>query len=214
MKQQKPHWDTIYRQKDPGEVSWYQPHLTRSLQLLANAGLRPESRIIDVGGGASTLVDDLLGQGVTDITVLDISGQALAAAKTRLGKRAEQVTWLEADVTQVQLPNASYDLWHDRAVFHFLTSAEDRRRYLDTMRKALKPGGQALLATFALDGPPRCSGLEVVRYSPETLHAEVGKDFRLVETISEEHRTPFKTMQRFMYCRFESLKASHDHPHP
>ena len=208
MEQQKPHWDTIYRQKRPGEVSWYQPHLTRSLQLLANAGLRPESRIIDVGGGASTLVDDLLDQGVTDITVLDISGHALAAAKARLGKRAEPVTWLEADITQVQLPDASYDLWHDRAVFHFLTGAEDRRRYLDTMRKALTPGGQAVLATFALDGPPRCSGLEVVRYSPETLHAEVGKDFRLVETISEEHWTPFQTMQRFLYCRFESLKAS------
>ena len=205
MEQQKPHWDTIYRQKRPGEVSWYQPHLTRSLQLLANAGLHSGSRIIDVGGGASTLVDDLLGQGIADITVLDISGEALAAAKSRLGKRAEPVTWLEADITQVQLPEASYDLWHDRAVFHFLASAEDRRRYLETMRKALKPGGQAILATFALEGPPRCSGLEVVRYSPDTLQAELRGDFKLLEAVEEEHRTPFNTVQKFMYCRFQKL---------
>ena len=214
MEQPKTHWETMYQRKRPDEVSWYQPHLSVSLRLLANAGLHPESRVIDVGGGASTLADDLLAQGVRHVTVLDISGQALAAAKARLGKRAEQATWLEADITQVQLPNASYDLWHDRAVFHFLTSAEDRRRYLDTMRKVLAPGGQAILATFALEGPPRCSGLEVVRYSPDTLHAEVGKDFRLMETISEEHQTPFQTMQRFRYCRFEFLKTSHDYPHP
>ena len=206
--EQKSHWDTIYKQKRPGEVSWYQPHLAVSLRLLANAGLRPDSRVLDVGGGASTLVDDLLEQGIRDITVLDISGHALAVSKARLGERAKGVNWMEVDVTQARLPAAYYDVWHDRAVFHFLTNAEDRRRYLDAMRGALKPGGHAILATFALEGPPRCSGLDVVRYSPETLHAEVGDDFRLIETLDEEHRTPFNTVQKFMYCRFQKLVSA------
>jgi len=199
----KSHWETIYQQKRPGEVSWYQPHLNVSLSLLANAGLSAGSRIIDVGGGASTLVDDLLARGVSDVTVLDISGHALAVSKARLGERAARVTWMEADITRVPLPAASYDLWHDRAVFHFLTKAEDRRRYLATMRETLRPGGHAILATFALQGPPRCSGLDVVRYSPATLHAEVGGDFRLIEALDEGHRTPANTVQQFLYCRFQ-----------
>ncbi len=199
----KSHWETIYRQKRPGEVSWYQPHLNVSLSLLANAGLSAGSRIIDVGGGASTLVDDLLARGVSDVTVLDISGHALAVSKARLGERADRVTWMEADIRRVPLPAASYDLWHDRAVFHFLTKAEDRRRYLATMREALKPGGHAILATFALQGPPRCSGLDVVRYSPATLYAEVGGDFRLIEALDEDHRTPANAVQQFLYCRFQ-----------
>ena len=199
----KSHWETIYRQKRPGEVSWYQPHLNVSLSLLANAGLSAGSRIIDVGGGASTLVDDLLARGVSDVTVLDISDHALAVSKARLGERADRVTWMEADIRRVPLPAASYDLWHDRAVFHFLTKAEDRRRYLATMREALKPGGHAILATFALQGPPRCSGLDVVRYSPATLYAEVGGDFRLIEALDEDHRTPANAVQQFLYCRFQ-----------
>ena len=202
--ERKSHWGTIYQRQRPQEVSWYQPHLNVSLSLLANAGLFPGSRIIDVGGGASTLVDDLLAKRIRDVTVLDISGHALAAAKARLGERAERATWIEADITQVEFPSASYDLWHDRAVFHFLTNAEDRRRYIATMRDALKPGGYAILATFALQGPPRCSGLEVVRYSPDTLHAEVGGDFALIEALEEEHQTPFQTVQKFLYCRFQS----------
>ncbi len=201
--EQKSHWETVYKQKCPGEVSWYQPHLNVSLSFLMNAGLSPDSRVIDVGGGASTLVDDLLEKGLKDITVLDISGHALAAARARLGERAKRVTWIETDITRVQLPSASYDLWHDRAVFHFLTNAEDRHRYLATMRDALKPSGQAILATFSLQGPPRCSGLEVVRYTPDTLQAEVGNAFRLVETIGEAHQTPSKTVQQFLYCRFQ-----------
>ena len=204
----KSHWETIYTQKRPGEVSWYQPHLSVSLRLLMNAGLHPHSRMIDVGGGASTLVDDLLEQGIGDVTVLDISGRALAAARARLGEHATSVTWIEADITRAQLPTASYDLWHDRAVFHFLTEAEDRRRYVATMRDALKPDGQAIVATFSLQGPPRCSGLEVVRYSAETLQAEVGDDFRLMEARDEEHRTPFNTMQKFLYCRFQKLSSA------
>lgn len=197
------HWETIYTQKRPEDVSWYQPHLTISLRLLANAGLRPDSRLIDVGGGASTLVDDLLEQGVKEITVLDIAGQALAVSKMRLGKRAERVTWIEADIMRAQLSSASYDLWHDRAVFHFLTNAEDRRRYLATMRDALKPGGHAILATFSLHGPPRCSGLEVVRYSPDTLQAELGDGFRLMEALEEAHQTPSGAVQQFIYGRFQ-----------
>ena len=196
------HWETVYQQKRPEEVSWYQPHLAVSLDLLVKAGLSPESRVIDVGGGASTLVDDLLERGVREVTVLDVSGRALAAAQARLGARVERVTWLAADVTHTPLPRASYDLWHDRAVFHFLTDAEDRRRYIETMRQALQPGGQAILATFAVGGPPRCSGLDVVRYSPATLQTELGKDFTLIESLDESHRTPFNTVQSFIYCRF------------
>ena len=204
--EQKSHWDTLYKQKRPGEVSWYQLHLTVSLRLLANAGLHPDSRVIDVGGGASTLVDDLLERGVREITVLDISGHALAVSKARLGERADRVTWVEADITRVQLPATSYDIWHDRAVFHFLTNADDRHHYLAAMRESLKPGGQAILATFALEGPPRCSGLEVVRYSSTTLQTELGRDFKLVEALDEEHHTPFNAAQKFLYCRFQ--KAS------
>ncbi len=205
MEQQKSHWETIYRQKRPGEVSWYQPHLAVSLRLLANAGLSSGSRVIDVGGGASTLVDDLLERGVGAVTVLDIAGHALAAARARLGARAGRVTWLEADITHAPLPPAAYDLWHDRAVFHFLTDAEDRRRYLATMRAALPPGGQAILATFALQGPPRCSGLDVVRYNPDTLRVEVGDGFTLIETLEEAHHTPAGVVQHFVYGRFQKL---------
>lgn len=199
------HWDTVYQQKRPEDVSWYQPHLTASLTLLANAGLSAGSHIIDVGGGASTLVDDLFARGVSNMAVLDISGRALAAAKARLGERAERVTWIEADIAEATLPSHAYDLWHDRAMFHFLTNAEDRRRYLATMREAMKPDGHAILATFSLHGPSRCSGLEVVRYSPDTLQAEVGDGFRLIEVREEAHHTPFGTVQQFIYGRFQRV---------
>jgi len=203
--EQKFHWDTIYRQKRPGEVSWYQPYLNGSLKLLANAGLQPNSRVIDVGGGASTLVDDLLGRGIRDITVLDISDQALTAAKGRLGERADGVNWMEADILQVELPAGRYDIWHDRALFHFLTNPADRRRYIETMSGALKPNGQLIIATFSTQGPSRCSGLEVIRYSPETLQAELGDRFKRVESVEEEHQTPFHTIQKFIYARFEKI---------
>lgn len=203
MEQLRAHWEAIYKQRRPEEVSWYEPHLTVSLRLLANAGLRPDSRVIDVGGRASTLVDDLLEQGIHDVTVLDIAGHALAVSKARLGARADNVQWIEADVTDVQLPTAAYDIWHDRVVFHFLTHPEARRRYLDALRDALRPGGQVVMATFGLQAPPKCSGLDVMRYSPQTLQAELGSAFRLAESIEEEHRTPFNTVQPFLYCRFE-----------
>ena len=201
----KTYWENVYNKKKPDQVSWYKPHLDLSLRILANAGLNQSSRIIDVGAGASTLVDDLIERGVKAATVLDISAEALAVSKARLGQRASGVEWIEADITQAKLRKEYYDIWHDRAVFHFLTDSEDRRRYVAVMTEALKPRGQLVMATFSLDGPPRCSGLEVVRYSPQTLQAELGKGFRLIEAFEEEHQTPFNATQKFIYCRFAKV---------
>ena len=196
------HWEAVYRANTPRGVSWYAPHLQTSVSLILSHPRGKDARVIDVGGGASTLVDDLLDAGVRRVTVLDIANQALEYSRARLGAKAAHVTWIAADITQTALPEQTYDVWHDRAVFHFLTNAEDRRRYLAAMRTALKPGGQAILATFALDGPPRCSGLEVVRYSPEALQQELGRGFQLMDTLNEAHQTPFHTTQQFMYGRF------------
>ena len=201
----KAHWEDVYNQKKPDQVSWYTPHLDLSLRVLVNAGLNPSSCIIDVGAGASTLVDDLIERGMKAATVLDISAEALAVSKARLGQRASGVEWIEADITQAKLRKGYYDIWHDRAVFHFLTDAEDRRRYVAVATNALKPQGQLVMATFSLDGPPRCSGLDIVRYSPQTLQAELGKGFRFIEALEEEHQTPFDTTQKFIYCRFEKV---------
>jgi ubiquinone/menaquinone biosynthesis C-methylase UbiE len=201
----KTHWKNIYGQKKPSEVSWYKPHLDLSLRVLTSAGLNPSSRLIDVGAGASTLVDDLVKQGVKAITILDISGEALAVSKARLGQQADEVEWIEADITQAKLRKEYYDIWHDRAVFHFLTNVEDRCRYVAVLTEVLKPQGQLVMATFSLQGPPKCSGLDIVRYSPETLHAELGQGFRLVEALEEQHQTPFNTVQKFIYCRFQKV---------
>ena len=205
MMDTKSHWETVYNQKKSSEVSWYKPHLDLSLKILKNAGLNPLSCIIDVGAGASTLVDDLIEQGVKAATVLDISAEALAVSKARLGQQASNVEWIEADITQAKLRKSYYDIWHDRAVFHFLTDAEDRRRYVAVMTEALKLHGQLIMATFSLDGPLSCSGLDIVRYSPQTLQAELGKGFRLIEALEEEHQTPFDMKQKFIYCRFEKV---------
>lgn len=202
----KSHWENVYSRKKPDEVSWYKSHLDLSLDILAHAGLKPSSHIIDVGAGASTLVDDLIKRGVKAVTVFDVSGEALAVSKARLGKQANEVEWAEADITQAKLRKEYYDIWHDRAVFHFLTDAQDRRRYVTTMTNALKPEGQLVIATFSLKGPPRCSGLDVVRYSPEALQVELGDGFRLVESLEEEHGTPFNTVQKFIYCRFQRAR--------
>jgi ubiquinone/menaquinone biosynthesis C-methylase UbiE len=201
----KTHWENIYGQKKPNEVSWYTPHLNSSLQVLTSAGLNPSSHLIDVGAGASTLVDDLIKRGTKSMTILDISGEALAVSKARLGQRANEVEWIEADITQAKLRKEYYDNWHDRAVFHFLTNIEDRRRYVAAMTDALKPQGQLAMATFSLQGPLRCSGLDIVRYSSQTLQAELGKGFRLIEALEEEHQTPFNTAQKFIYCRFQKV---------
>lgn len=196
----KNHWEHIYETKAPTQVSWYQEHAQFSLQHIQNTGIRKTGHIIDVGGGSSTLVDDLLVAGFEHISVLDVSGTALQLARQRLGARAAQVNWIEADITQADLPEQAYDLWHDRAVFHFLTQPADRQRYVNIVRHAIRPGGHVIVATFAPDGPERCSGLEVVRYSSQSLHGEFGASFELVDSTHETHRTPFGTEQKFIYC--------------
>jgi 2-polyprenyl-3-methyl-5-hydroxy-6-metoxy-1,4-benzoquinol methylase len=196
----KDHWETIHQKKAPTQVSWYQDHALSSLQFIANTGVEKTGQIIDIGGGISTLVDDLIVNGYQNISVLDISAAALQTTQQRLGSQAQAVTWLEADVTRAELPHLFYDVWHDRAVFHFLTQAEDRQRYIETVRKTVKPGGHVIVATFALDGPDHCSGLEVMRYDPESLHNTFGNDFELLDSTHETHHTPFGTDQKFIYC--------------
>lgn len=194
------HWEHIYETKAPTQVSWYQEHADLSLQFIRRTGIHPKGQVIDVGGGASTLVDDLIAAGFQHVTVLDISAASLLLARQRLGASAAAVTWIEADITQVALPGPAYDVWHDRAVFHFLTQPADRQRYVNTVRHAVRKGGHVIVATFAPDGPDRCSGLEVVRYSPTSLHAEFGEDFAIVDHARQTHPTPFGTEQRFIYC--------------
>lgn len=196
----KTHWEHIYEKKGPAKVSWYQEHARLSLQYIQNTGIQKTDHIIDIGGGTSTLVDDLLADGFQNISILDISGTALQLARRRLGAKAIDVNWIEADITQADLPEHAYDVWHDRAVFHFFTQANDRRHYLDAIRRAVRPGGHVIIATFAPDGPDHCSGLEVVRYSPEGLHHEFGAGFLLVDSLRETHQTPFGTAQNFIYC--------------
>ena len=186
----KTHWEEVYTANPVTEVSWFQEHSDLSLRLIEGPGVAQTGRIIDVGGGASTLVDDLLEHRFQDITVLDISAAALRTTQERLGPRASEVAWLEADITTAHLPRHSYDVWHARAVFHFLTRAEDRQRYVRAVGHSVKPGGHVIVATFAADGPRRCSGLETMRYSPASLHSEFGDGFELVESASEAHHTP------------------------
>jgi SAM-dependent methyltransferase len=196
----KSHWERIYRDKLPTQVSWYQPHALRSLDLIRRVSPPPDGALIDVGGGASTLIDDLLDAGYHDLTVLDLSAAALAETRTRLGAQAGGVRWIEADILDAPLPKAGFSVWHDRAVFHFLTAPVDRARYVAQVRQAVRPGGFVLVATFADDGPTRCSGLEVTRYSPEALHAEFGAPFQLMASEREEHVTPAGVRQAFIYC--------------
>ncbi|WP_020162958.1 class I SAM-dependent methyltransferase [Methyloversatilis discipulorum] len=196
----KTHWEAVYAQRTPDSVSWFQPHAEHSLELIARAGLTRDAAIIDVGGGASTLADDLLTRGYHDLTVLDLSAAALAAAQVRLGDDARRVSWVEADITAVDLPRQRYDLWHDRAVFHFLTDAAQRHAYVERVLQSVKPGGHVIVATFAEDGPDRCSGLPVMRYGADTLHAEFGAPFELLEHSRETHHTPGGAVQQFVYC--------------
>jgi ubiquinone/menaquinone biosynthesis C-methylase UbiE len=196
----KDHWDQVYTTKTTSALSWFQEHADRSLNLIRATGVGSDASIIDVGGGASTLVDDLLAHGFTNLTVLDLSGAALAAARRRLGDRAASVQWLEADVTKAQLPAHAYDIWHDRAVFHFLTAPADRAAYVQAVLRSVKPGGHVIVATFAEDGPSQCSGLPVMRYRADQLHSEFGEAFALVHHEKEAHRTPSGTVQQFVYC--------------
>jgi len=198
--QSKKHWENVYSTKATDEVSWFQEHATLSLKLIRDAGIPLMASIIDVGGGASTLVDDLLLNGYENITVLDLSGTALTKAKARLGSRASTVQWLEASVIETELPTLAYDVWHDRALFHFLTAAEERHAYVQTVLRAVKPGGLVIVATFAEDGPTKCSGLPVMRYGANELHAEFGDAFLLLGHKKESHYTPGGNEQRFIYC--------------
>jgi 2-polyprenyl-3-methyl-5-hydroxy-6-metoxy-1,4-benzoquinol methylase len=198
--QSKDHWEQVYSTKAIDEVSWFQEHAALSLKLIRDARVPPSASIIDVGGGASTLVDDLLANGYLHVTVLDLSAAALAAAKARLGIWAVGVQWLEANIIEIELDSNTYDVWHDRAVFHFLTSAEERHAYVQAVLKAVKPGGLVIVATFAEDGPSKCSGLPVMRYDAEELHAEFGEPFVLLGHEKESHHTPGGNEQKFVYC--------------
>lgn len=200
ISQEQKHWDAVYGEKAADRVSWYRPHLDRSLAFLDVAKIERTGAIIDVGGGASTFVDDLVDRGYSNITVLDLSRAALEVATARLGDRASVVHWICADATQADLPEDTYDFWHDRAVFHFLTDHQARSRYVDVARKALRPGGHILVATFGPHGPEKCSGLEVMHFSPEALHREFGNDFAKIADAVEIHSTPWGTEQEFVYC--------------
>jgi len=198
--QPKDHWENVYSTKAPESVSWFQVHADMSLRLIRASGVGHEAAIIDVGGGASTLVDDLLEAGYTDLTVLDLSAAALAESRHRLGKRESGVKWVEADITHATFASHSIDLWHDRAVFHFLTKQEDREAYVKQVLRALKPGGHVIMATFGSNGPMQCSGLPVMRYAPDELHAQFGKAFTMLSHEQQLHHTPFGTEQQFIYC--------------
>lgn len=199
----KEHWERVYKTKQPGEVSWYEPVPARSLALIQATSEPLTAPILDVGGGASTLVDHLLGAGYTDISVLDIAAGALDRARGRLGPLAARVTWIEADITRFQ-SSRRYAIWHDRAVFHFLTSAHDRAAYLDVLQSSLRSGGHFVLATFGPEGPLRCSGLETQRYSEREVSALLGTLFTLKRQCTEEHRTPAGQIQQFQYGWWQS----------
>lgn len=196
----KQHWDTVYTTKAATEVSWFQDNPALSLDLIDQSGILKTASIVDIGGGASRLVDALLAQNYSDVTVLDIAEPALAASKARLAANALRVHWITADITQWQ-PTLHYALWHDRAVFHFLTDAADRDAYRRALLAGTTSGSQIIIASFAPDGPERCSGLPVMRYAPETLQAELGTEFALQDARREEHRTPGGNIQRFQYSR-------------
>jgi SAM-dependent methyltransferase len=193
------HWNKVYSTKAPDAVSWYRPHLEVSLNLIERHTAKSGS-IIDVGAGESTLVDDLLAHGYRDITILDVSKTAIEITKERLGPAAEQVRWIVGDITQISLPFRSFDVWHDRAVFHFLIDLEQRKRYVQSVLNAVKPGGHVIVSAFGPKGPTKCSGLDVMRYDVEALHDQFGRRFRIEESSEELHRTPWGAAQQFVYC--------------
>lgn len=198
----KQHWEDAYTNKTSTEVSWFQPAATQSLLMIESANAKKNAPIIDVGGGASTLVDGLLAEGFQDISVLDLSGQALKVAQGRLGERASTVQWIEGNILDISLPANHYAVWHDRAVFHFLTETSDRKRYLEVLKNSLQPQGHVVMATFAMDGPEKCSGLAIQCYSIESLQLELGDAFELIDYVSESHLTPAGKTQSFIYGHF------------
>jgi 2-polyprenyl-3-methyl-5-hydroxy-6-metoxy-1,4-benzoquinol methylase len=198
------HWEKIWDTHPPTDVSWYAPHLAESLRLIREVAA-PGASIIDVGGGASTLVDDLMAAGFSRVTVLDISESALSTARARLGAQATSITWLHADITSVTLSEAAYDLWHDRAVFHFLTEQRDRDAYVAALERSLKLGGWVVIGTFGLHGPPRCSGLDVVRYDASGIQRALGSHFSLSASCEQTHVTPDGRPQHFTICRLQRV---------
>lgn len=195
------HWEKIYSEKAPDTVSWYRPHLETSIELIGRGAHDVSASIIDVGGGESTLVDDLLARGFQNVSVLDVSQTAVDVTKRRLGAAAsESVHWLVGDITTIKLEPCTYDVWHDRAVFHFLTSSDERIAYVGQVARAVKTGGHVIICTFGPEGPTKCSGLEVIRYDAESLHKEFGIRFDLLGSSKELHQTPFGTVQQFLYC--------------
>ena len=199
------HWENIYQTKSPPQTSWFEPHLQTSLEWIARAAADRSAAIIDVGAGESTLVDDLLCCGYRAVTVLDISATALQKSRARLGASAQSVSWICGDLLEAPLPCRAYDLWHDRAVFHFLADPEKRQAYLRQLASSLKPGGHVIIATFGPQGPEKCSGLCTQRYDADSLQHTLGPAFRLVRDALIEHETPFATRQQFLYCDFELI---------
>lgn len=199
-KTRQSHWDRVYIEKSPSETSWYQADPQPSLAWIAGAGLPPDAPILDVGGGASLLVDQLLARGYCQLNVLDISAAALEHARRRVGDAP--VNWIVSDITDFQPPEQTYRVWHDRAVFHFLTDPAHRAAYISALRRGLAPNGQLIMGTFAMEGPDRCSGLPVQRYDASTLGRELGPEFELLEQLDMGHITPWGAEQRFVFCRF------------
>jgi SAM-dependent methyltransferase len=198
--QSSDYWDEVYRNKKFDAVSWYAPHLSESLRLVEQLCPDKTAAIVDIGGGESTLVDDLLQRGYSDLSVLDLSAAAIEFTRQRLGPRARQVSWHVGDVTRYDFGSKRFDLWHDRAVFHFLNDDLARQAYVDLVRRSVKPGGYVVMATFGPNGPLRCSGLDVVRYDDQRLHGEFGEGFRLLGSELADHQTPMGTSQQFLYC--------------
>lgn len=198
----KQHWEQVFKTKAPDSVSWFQTHANQSLEFIHQTKLGKDAAIIDIGAGASQLVDALLAEHYTNITVTDLSSTALALSKQRLGAKANTVHWIECDITQVDFPKHQFDIWHDRAMFHFLTHSTDRHAYIEKLMHAIRPGGHVIIATFAKNGPLQCSGLPTMQYDPDTLHAELGSSFSLIACKKETHHTPFGTTQEFIYCHF------------
>jgi len=203
----KNHWQTIYEQKQSSEVSWFQTNPVVSMQLIANCGLGNSAPIIDVGGGASVLADHLLEQGYTQLSVLDISAAALATSQKRLGDKASAVGWIESDITAYR-PDSQFELWHDRAVFHFLTDATDRHSYVNALKHALPVNGHLIIASFAIGGPEKCSGLPIVQYDASKLAVELGTGFKLIEERTEKHITPAQREQAFAYFHFVRIELN------
>ncbi len=198
----KAHWENIYQTKSPLEVSWYQREPAASLRLIDRTGVDRDAPVIDVGGGASVLVDRLLSRGYRHVSVLDVSAKALASARARLGDLAQSVEWIEADITSFQPPHL-FQVWHDRAVFHFLTNPADRRAYVKALAEGLTPGGHLIIATFAIGGPTKCSGLDICQYDSARMGAELGPEFELQEEVGETHVTPAGREQRFIFLRYQ-----------